>query len=437
MGGLQCQFLGRKKSLVIDSLFVFASYVGLGFSPNFISLLVCRFLLGHSVASLVVNVPAYTGEICQAEVRMVTGSFLSVCMSGGMTSMLVIGAMLSWRSAVLIMSALPIVTIFLVAVFVPESPIWLAMHNRIDDARASLTTLRGNQLVIESELRRIQSSLEEQRKEEYLEKEANGCCSGFKEIFDVLKDTTFLKPFSFLLFIFCVGLEWTGLPAIAFYMVGLLIEADIPFDPYLVAAGIACYRWVLLVIFSSGIAKRVKRRPLFIITAIAMIFGNAAMGTYFLLSNNKAFVNSYPYVKWVPVIAIFVIYTAFGMGYGTVPYMLQGEILPPYARAIGSGLLGFFCSVSLFISAKMGPTISEIIGNDGAFYLYTFGSITTAVFAFFQMPETFNLSLEEIEKLYQQPTVHPEFQRRLRKTSRKRSSMSIVSFYEIATPYNK
>ena len=248
-----------------------------------------------------------------------------------------------------------------------------------------------------------------------------------------MKDSTFLKPFSILSFIFCIGLEWTSLPAIAFYMVGLLMEAEVPFDPYLIAAGIACYRFGLLVIFSSGIANRIKRRPLFIIMAIVMVLGNIAISTYFYLSRNEEFMLDHPHVKWVPVISILVIYTAFAMGFGTVPYMMQGELLPPYARAIGSGLLGFFSNVSLFISAKMGPTISELIGNDGAFCLYACASALTAIFAYFQMPETFGLSLEEIENLYRDHSKEISAQPK----TRKRSSMSVISFYEIVTPYNK
>ena len=113
-GGLQCQFLGRKKSLIIDNIVVFGSLVTLSFSHNYVILLICRFCLGVSVASLLVNVPSYTGEICQPKVRMLTGSFVMVCNSGGMSTMMVIGAMLNWRTAVQILAGFPILVIILV-----------------------------------------------------------------------------------------------------------------------------------------------------------------------------------------------------------------------------------------------------------------------------------------------------------------------------------
>ena len=227
-GGLQCQFLGRKKSLIIDNIVVFGSLMTLSFSHNYIILLICRFCLGLSVASLLVNVPSYTGEICQPKVRMLTGSFVMVCNSGGMSTMMVIGAMLTWRTAIQILAGFPILVIILVIFFVPESPIWLIMNNKPSDAKESLMKLRaGNKFIVEMELVRMQKGLEQQNAE--LEEETNDhqYCSGILEVINALKDKCFLKPFMILLVLFCIGFEWAGLPFIAYYMVGILIEATL------------------------------------------------------------------------------------------------------------------------------------------------------------------------------------------------------------------
>jgi hypothetical protein len=45
----------------------------------------------------------------------------------------------------------------------------------------------------------------------------------FQRMVFVFSDVTFLKPFGFLVVIYLVGMEWTSLPAIAFYMVPLLM----------------------------------------------------------------------------------------------------------------------------------------------------------------------------------------------------------------------
>ena len=135
-----------------------------------------------------------------------------------------------------------------------------------------------------------------------------------------------------------------------------MIEANIPFDPYLASAGISLYRLVLILIFSFGIANRIRRRPLYIATGLGIVLGNLFLAKYFIARDNSNVISSFPLLQWIPVISMLVIYTAFSMGYGSVPYMLQGEILPPYARAVGSGLLGLCGNICMFSAAKFGPT---------------------------------------------------------------------------------
>lgn len=434
-GGLQCQFLGRKKSLIIDNIVVFGSLMTLSFSHNYISLLICRFCLGVSVASLRVNVPSYTGEICQPKVRMLTGSFVMVCNSGGMSTMMVIGAMLNWRTAIQILAGFPILVIILVTIFVPESPIWLIMNNKHSDAKESLMKLRaGSKFIVEIESMRMQNALEQQNAELKEDTTDHEYCSGILEVFNALRDKCFLKPFMILLVLFCIGFEWAGLPFIAYYMVGILIEADIPFDPYLASAGISLFRLVLILIFSFGIANRIRRRPLYLSTGVGIVLGNLALATYFCFRDGSNMIISFPVLKCVPVISMLIIYTSVSMGYGSVPYMLQGEILPPYARSVGSGLLGLCANICMFSAAKFGPTISESIGIGGAFYVFSGCAIATLLFGYFTMPETFNLSLEEIEKIYQDKVEENVIPKR---SSRNLRSSSIISFYEIVTPYNK
>ena len=434
-GGLQCQFLGRKKSLIIDNVVAFGSAMVLSLSSRFVVLLVCRFLLGVSVASLRVNVPSYTSEICQPKIRMITGSFFMVCTSGGMCTMMVIGAILKWRTAIQVISGLPILVILLVIFLVTESPIWLIMNNKQDEAKSSLAKLRGSNMVaVEAELVRMQKGLEQQNTELQEGKRDTRFCSGLIEVINALKDKSFLKPFLVLFVLFCFGFEWAGLPFIAYYMVGILIEADVPFDPYFASAGISLFRLFLILIFSFGMANRIRRRPLYILTGVGIVLGNLALATYFVVSSNQDILLSHPQLKWAPVISILLIYTAVSMGYGSVPYMLQGELLPPYARAVGSGLLGLCQNISMFSATKFGPTITEYISLGGAFYIFSGVALITLVFAYFTIPETFNLSLEEIAKLYQGNDQQLDLSQR---PTQKARSSSIISFYEIVTRYNK
>lgn len=429
LGGLTCQFLGRKRSLCIDNFVLAAAFLGISLSPNSIGLMICRFICGISCASMISNLPAYTSEICQPEVRKITGNFIMVAYTSGYGLLVILGALLPWRTLIQIVAIFPLSAFILTFCFCPESPIWYMINNKEEEAWKSLMTLRGNAFLVDNELKRIKKNLDEERKEREAHKNVTKWYAGLKEIAEVLSDGSFLRPFTVVLVMHGIGFEWAGFPAIGFYMVGLLQEANIPFDPYWGAAILCCYRAVALVL-ASGVTKYCKRRPLYLISSVFVIISNLAMGTYFLFRDEDSFA-TIPFVKWTPMLSIIVIYTAFAVGYGSVPYMLQGEILPSNSRAIGCGLIGFLDNISLFVATKMVPTISDFMGTFGAFYLYASCAMFTALVAFFMMPETFGLSLNEIENMYKDK----KHERRNPPVGRSRSSNSIISLYDTSSVY--
>ena len=57
--------------------------------------------------------------------------------------------------------------------------------------------------------------------------------------------------------------------------------------------------------------------------------------------------------------------------------------------------------MSLFTGAKMVPTLTNLMGTHGLFYLYSSLTLSVAFICFFIMPDTTGLSLEEIENIYE------------------------------------
>ena len=80
--------------------------------------------------------------------------------------------------------------------------------------------------------------------------------------------------------------------------------------------------------------------------------------------------------------------------------ILMSEILPLRARSFGCGLVGLLDNLSCMLSAKMVPTIELYMGLHGMFYMYSCVSIFVAIVCFFIIPETKDLTLEEIECMY-------------------------------------
>ena len=80
----------------------------------------------------------------------------------------------------------------------------------------------------------------------------------------------------------------------------------------------------------------------------------------------------------------------------------QGELLPVKARSLGIGVLGFIESLISFGFVKSITKMFDTLGIHGTFMMCACFAISTMIFSFFFMPETFGLTLEEIEDIYRQ-----------------------------------
>ena len=127
-----------------------------------------------------------------------------------------------WRFAIGAM-ALPPVLGFGLLSLCPETPVWYMQVGKEEAAKKALLKLRGdgNMDIIEAEFNRIALNVKVQEKESEFKPEQE--LNLFQRTLSVMSDVTFIKPFGFLMVIFCIGMEWTSLPAIAFYMVPLLM----------------------------------------------------------------------------------------------------------------------------------------------------------------------------------------------------------------------
>merc|ERR1711879_348521 len=348
-----------------------------------------------------VAVPIYTSETSQTAVRKHTGSFTLMCYTSGFASGLFLGALFPWRWAIGSILFAPM-GCFVLLLFCPETPTWLLSQGREDDAKKALIKLRGDQNmdIVETEFNRIMLNFKMQQKLQIVEgTQPPSKFEAMKEGFKLFADLSFVKPFVFLLAIFLIGFEMCGFPAIGFYMVPLLQEAEIPFDPYWAAAMLASYRGLMSFVGSS-FSARCKKRTMYFCCGGLLISGLLSLSAYTYFNQTKLLTNNFPVARWIPIFSIIVIYTSFSFGWGSLPYVLQGELLPARARSFGSGLLGFLDNLVLFFVTKSVPAMFETLGVHGTFLLSASCATFMLIVSFFCMPETSGMSLEEIEDMY-------------------------------------
>ena len=126
------------------------------------------------------------------------------------------------------------------------------------------------------------------------------------------------------------------------------------------------------------------------------------IGIYFLLisQNNFTFLQNHISFRMIPIFSILLLYVAFVFGVANIPFILQSEILPLKARSFGCALIGLLDNLSLFLSAKMVPSLEFFLGTHGMFFMHSCISIFVGITCFFIMPETKGMTLEEIEDLF-------------------------------------
>ena len=139
VGWKAADILGRIKSLVIADVFITISVLLTIWSEDFFLLLACRLILGFGIGLALLVGPTYLSEIApkQYRGRLITLHELCVCIgsAAGLGSRFVLPSA-SWRLLVGL-SAVPSVVQLILTVLLPESPRWLALRGRHQEATAA------------------------------------------------------------------------------------------------------------------------------------------------------------------------------------------------------------------------------------------------------------------------------------------------------------
>src|SRR5207249_1444989 len=132
---------GRKKVLTVIALLYLLSAIGCAVTPLWVLFISFRFIGGLAVGASSVVGPMYISEVAPARIRgRLAGSFQLMIVTGifvaYLTNFLFAGmGDASWRWMLGIM-IVPAALFAILLRFIPESPRWLVLNNRDEEARA-------------------------------------------------------------------------------------------------------------------------------------------------------------------------------------------------------------------------------------------------------------------------------------------------------------
>jgi MFS family permease len=140
IAGIPAQKFGRKKVLTVIAMLYFISSVGCALAPMWLLFITFRFIGGIAVGASSVVGPMYISEIAPPQIRgRLAGSFQLMIVVGIFIAYLTNFIFVdfgdtSWRW-MLGMMVIPASLFVILLRFIPESPRWLVLNNRDEEAK--------------------------------------------------------------------------------------------------------------------------------------------------------------------------------------------------------------------------------------------------------------------------------------------------------------
>lgn len=375
-GGVPAQKIGRKKALIWIAVLFLVSAAGSALAPEVYSLMFFRFIGGLSIGASSVVAPMYISEISPAGKRgKLTALFQFNIVLGILIayfSNFLIGTenIESWRW-MLGVEVLP-ATLFLILVFtIPESPRWLiVVKNNIEEAKRILSIIDPE--TVDESIKAIQAS-----------DLTPGRATPVREFFS----KRYKFPI-FLAFIFAFFNQVSGINAIIYFaprifdLTGMGAEAAL-----LSSVGIGVVNLVFTML-GLALIDRFGRRFLMYIGSAGYLVS--------LTSISYAFFTQTFTGLMVPVL-IFVFIASHAISQGAVIWVFISEIFPNNVRSYGNSLGSATHWVFAALIAGNFVYIESIFGGGPIFAFFAFMMLLQLLFVWKIMPETKNLTLEEME----------------------------------------
>lgn len=370
--------IGRRTTVLITALIFVVGVLLAAFAPVFAALLVARVIIGLAVGSASMVVPLYIGEAAPPRIRggLVSLNQLAITI-GILVSYLADYGLADTRNWRLMfgLAAIPAVLLFGGMLFQKESPHWLVMRGRDDEARKVLARLRDSPRTIDEEISEIR-------------KVSSIPTHGVRDL--LAKN---IRPLVMVGVMLAVFQQITGINTVIYYAPSLLQGAGFGDHAALLANVVNGAVNVGMTIIAIRLLDRVGRRKLLLsgttgmavgmfITAFSFIHGSDLKGALAITA----------------VLGLLIYTGSFAIGLGPVFWLLIAEIYPLTIRGAAMSVATIANWAANFVVTISFLTLLNAIGGVGVFFL--FGGLTLVALTYFtrKVPETKGRSLQQLEQ---------------------------------------
>ncbi|XP_073029093.1 probable polyol transporter 4 [Primulina eburnea] len=392
-GGRTSDAIGRKWTMGLAAIVFQSGAVVMTFAPSFQVLMIGRILAGIGIGFGVMIAPVYIAEISPTAARGSLTSFPEIFINLGILLGYVSNYAFSglpphtnWR-IMLAVGILPSVFIAFALCIIPESPRWLVMQNRVEEARSVLLKTNENETEVDERLAEIQLAAGHPSTDKSEEK------SVWHEI---------LHPSPALQRMLITGIgiqsfqQITGIDATVYYSPEIFATAGIDGNSNRLAATVAVgVTKTAFIMFAILLIDKVGRKPLLYVSTIGMTI------CLFSLGATLSFMGEGSFGIALAVLSVCGNVAFFSVGIGPVCWVLTSEIFPLRFRAQASALGAVGNRVCSGVIAMSFLSVSRAISVGGTFFIFSAISALSVVFVYKCVPETKGKSLEQIGALFQ------------------------------------
>ena len=382
--GRFADYFGRKKMMVATALLFIIAAIGSGISGSFVQLVSYRFIGGVAIGMASTLAPIYISEIAPPAFRGRLGMLQQLA--------IVIGILLSfisnyfianagysfltnenhWRY-MLAAAAIPSLLFFIFILMVPESPRWLILKNRFDQARRIFRNIYEEK-VADDEVETIKEDIRiDTRKIK------------FAEIF-----SSKYKKVVIIGIVFASIAQLTGINII-FYYAPLIFEKTHVGGSVLFQTILTGVVNLVFTLVAFAMIDRIGRKKL-------LLGGSLVMGSCMLLIGYLFYANKLD--NYFVLISIFIYIAAFACTWGAVLWVYVAEIFPNRIRGHATSFAIFGNWVMNAMISFSFPVMLSGLGGSTTFFVYGIINLSMIVFVSKYIFETKGVPLEKMESVY-------------------------------------
>ncbi|CAN9151450.1 unnamed protein product [Alternaria alternata] len=392
------KYFGRRGTIFISCIISFITGIWMAAADSWPNLLVARFMLGFAVGAKSSTTPVYAAESAPKTIRgaltmmwqmwTAFGIMLGFIVSVAFQNVTIIGGPTSpWRW-MLASTSIPPMIVCVQVYFCPESPRWYMEKGKFDKAFQALCRLRKHKIQAARDMYYAYKLLEI----ETAEREGR---NAFKEFFTVRRNRRAAQSAFFVMFM----QQFCGVNVIAYYSTAIFKEAGFTTSEALLTSmgtGITNFLFAIPAIYTID---TFGRRNLLLTTFPLMGLCLLWCGLSFYLPENPDNTPSQQRLGSIAA-AIYTFMAVYSPGEGPVPFTYSAEAFPLHLRDVGMSFATATCWGFNFILSLTWPALSAAFTPTGAFCWYAAWNFFGFVYAYFFLPETKALTLEELDTVF-------------------------------------